>query len=138
MADNTQPPLDYGQPPTTPIYNTFTNAAVLVTAVFRLLPTTTQEQFWQQQLAVQSLLDFAPGCCGYMSGFTVEDYRDFTAIVGWVSVKAHREWREAQIKNPMSPLWGYAPLVEGEGEGHVVIKSRGGGGAIAGVGMEMQ
>lgn len=98
------------------------SAPIVETSKFHLKPEVTRECWWEQQRAVEALLDTAKGCLGYSSGFCTETERDFLALVGWESVAAHETWAAEERKKKDSVLKRYDELVVGCEGFHVAIK----------------
>jgi heme-degrading monooxygenase HmoA len=101
---------------------------VIETAVLRLKKEVTEDQMWEQQKAVNEILDTATGCYGYASGFRVPEistdsgqYSEFVILVAWDSLESHTSWAEKEKEKPDSPLNGYDKLVEKGEMWHVTL-----------------
>jgi heme-degrading monooxygenase HmoA len=85
---------------------------VVETAIFHLKDKVSADKWWEQQHAVEKLLDKAEGCRGYSSGFVKESESTFVALVGWDSVEAHQQWAEKEKEEKHSPLHRYRELTK--------------------------
>lgn len=101
---------------------------MIETAVLKLKKGVTEDQMWEQQEAVNEILDTATGCHGYASGFRVSEtstdsgqYSEFVILVAWDSLESHTSWAEKEKEKPDSPLKGYHKLVEKGEMWHVTL-----------------